>query len=32
MKKAIIILISVLMFTSMMVVPGNTGDVEAGAP
>ncbi len=32
MRKTIIILISILMFTSMMVVPGNTGDVEAGVP
>ncbi len=32
MKKAVIILICALMFTSMMVVPGNTGDVEASTP
>ena len=32
MKKAMIILLSVMMFTSMLIIPGNTGDVEAGAP
>ena len=32
MKKAIIFLLSVMMFTSMLIIPGNTGDVEAGVP
>ncbi len=32
MRKTIIILLSMMMFTSMMIVPGDTGDVEAGVP